>query len=199
MTYFVAIALAAREPRTAARMRALDGDSVLAVWRGIRNELAIASAASATLAFAWSLSELTASGRVVPPGLAWIATDILNAIHYQRPDTVILATGGLLLAALPALWMLTRLMRRLQGASALLLAIGASVSLIMISGCDRASDDRAAAAAASTTTAATTDERHAVRIRVSPHRGGVRRRRSRSRAVQRSARGRLRRPQSNQQ
>ena len=155
----VAIALAAREPRTAARLRALDGDSVLAVWRGIRNELAIASAASATLAFAWSLSELTASGRVVPPGLAWIATDILNAIHYQRPDTVILATGGLLLAALPALWMLTRLMRRLQGASALLLAIGASVSLIMISGCDRASDDRAAAAAASTTTAATTDDR----------------------------------------
>ena len=148
----VAIALAARAPRTAARLRALDGDSVLAVWRGIRNELAIASAASATLAFAWSLSELTASGRVVPPGLAWIATDILNAIHYQRPDTVIVATGGLLLAALPALWMLTRLMRRLQGASALLLAIGASVSLIMISGCDRASDDRAAAAS-------TTDDR----------------------------------------
>ena len=68
--------------------------ALMAIIAACALQPAIASAASATLAFAWSLSELTASGRVVPPGLAWIATDILNAIHYQRPDTVILATGG---------------------------------------------------------------------------------------------------------
>ena len=110
-----ALVLAAREPASAPRLRAIDGVSWLSAWRGLRRELAVVSIGAGTLSFAWSLGELTASGRVVPPGVPWIATDVLNAIHYQRPDTVVLATLALAIAAFPAVFALLRVIRRLQG------------------------------------------------------------------------------------
>ncbi len=124
----VALALDAREHRTARWLREIDGASVAAIWRGIRGELAIAAAASGALAFAWSLGELTASGRVVPPGMAWLATDILNSVHYQRPDTVILAASALVVAALPAVLALGRFVSRMQVARVAALTLSATLA-----------------------------------------------------------------------
>ena len=111
-----AIAFAAREPVNIERLRALDAVSLPSAWRGLRHELMFVAVGSGTIAFAWSLGELTASGRVVPPGVPWIATDILNAIHYQRPDTVLLASVALVLVALPVAITLVQAMRRVQRA-----------------------------------------------------------------------------------
>ena len=105
----VALLLAVREPRTNARLRALDGGSWVARWRGLRAELGMAAGATTAIALAWNLGELTASGRVVPPGLPWLATDVLNAIHYQRPETVVLAVIAVVAVALPAVWIVLRL------------------------------------------------------------------------------------------
>jgi len=110
----VALVLAAREPTSSARLRALDGGSWPARWRGLRAELGFAAAGATSIALAWSLGELTASGRVVPPGLPWLATDVLNAIHYQRPETVVLAVVAIVAVALPAVWIVLRLLLRLQ-------------------------------------------------------------------------------------
>jgi DNA-binding beta-propeller fold protein YncE len=110
----VALLLAVREPRTNARLRALDGGSWWARWRGLRAELGMAAGAATAIALAWNLGELTASGRVVPPGLPWLATDVLNAIHYQRPETVVLAVLAIVVVALPAVWIVLRLLERLQ-------------------------------------------------------------------------------------
>ena len=99
----VAIALDGREPDSARNLRALDGASLAARLRGLRAELLLAGAAAFPVALAWSLGELTASGRVIPPGFQWIATDILNAIHYQRPETVLFGAAALLVAATVAI------------------------------------------------------------------------------------------------
>ncbi|MFZ4750551.1 MAG: hypothetical protein ACOYMM_08590 [Phycisphaerales bacterium] len=111
----VVLALEAREARSARRLRALDGTTLTASWRGMRAELGLSALAAGAVAFAWSLGELTASGRVVTPGLPWLATDVLNAVHFQRPDTVFLAAGALVVAAIPALLALLVLLRHLQG------------------------------------------------------------------------------------
>ncbi|MEY4116858.1 MAG: hypothetical protein RLZZ116_186 [Planctomycetota bacterium] len=134
-----ALVFAAREPASAARLRAVDGVSWLAAWRGLRHELAVVAIGAGTLGFTWSLGELTASGRVVPPGVQWIATDVLNAIHYQRPDTVVLATLALLLAALPAVLALLRGIRRLQGQMVMLVLCGL-LSAGLLPGCGGSSD-----------------------------------------------------------
>lgn len=136
----VALAFAAREPRTASRLRAADGLRWRAAWRGLRSEITTVALGAGATAFAWSLGELTASGRVVPPGVPWIATDILNAIHYQRPDTVVLATAGLVVAAVPATILLARALRRLQG-QALLVAALVPLASILFTGCGKAPAD----------------------------------------------------------
>jgi len=110
----VAMLLAAREAPSARRLRALDGATLRAAVRGLRGELVLSASAAFAIAFAWSVSELIASGRVAPPGLRWIATDVLNAIHYQRPDTVMLAAGAFLVAGAVGLAALLALIRRLD-------------------------------------------------------------------------------------
>jgi sugar lactone lactonase YvrE len=99
----VAVALDGREPQSARNLRALDGGRFGARVRGLRAELVLAGFAAFPVALAWSLGELTASGRVIPPGFQWIATDILNAIHYQRPETVLFGAAALLAAAILAI------------------------------------------------------------------------------------------------
>ena len=151
----VVLALEAREPASARRLRAIDGNSLLASWRGMRAELGMSALAAGAVGFAWCLGELTASGRVVPPGLPWLATDVLNAVHFQRPDTVFLAAGALIVAALPALLAMLALLRHLQGsgfarallrrggsarfggAAAPMLAIATGVLLASLVGCGR--------------------------------------------------------------
>ncbi len=133
----VTSALAMREAPTARRLRALDSSSAVSVIVGLRRELAVAFGASAAFGFAWSLGELTASGRVIPPGLPWLATDLLNALHYQRPETVMLAVVVLVLAALPALWLVLPLTVRLRSGSSMTMLLSAALLLISCGSSER--------------------------------------------------------------
>jgi DNA-binding beta-propeller fold protein YncE len=136
----VAVALAAREAPAAARLRALDGGTLRGAWRGARGEIVLAASVTGATALVWSVSELIASGRVAPPGLRWMATDVLNAIHYQRPDTVILFAGAMLVLGFAGLILVLRLLSRLARAidpsRAWLLAVSAA-ALLAIPGCGR--------------------------------------------------------------
>ncbi len=96
------------EPVSRPRLRSLDGTSLRAAWLGLMPRVRLAFVATAALAVPWSLGELTASSRLVPPGIPWLASDVLNAIHYQRPETVVLAVLGLICVALPAVVLLVR-------------------------------------------------------------------------------------------
>lgn len=134
----VALALDGREARSARDLRALDGASFVARLRGLRAELLLAGVAAFPIALAWSLGELTASGRVIPPGFQWIATDILNAIHYQRPETVLYGAAALLAASAVAIIgvraVLASVARRAPGMTAFALAATLAVGL---TACDR--------------------------------------------------------------
>ena len=84
-------------------MRRLDGaDTLVAYVIAAWPRLVAAAGASAALVAVLSMSELVVASRVAPPGVPLIAGAILNAVHYQRPDTVLLAVrcrAGLGLAA----------------------------------------------------------------------------------------------------
>ena len=86
----------------------LDGPSVLATWRASRRTIAIAASIGGTVACAGSLAELGTTSRLAPPSFDSLATSILNAIHYQRQETVMLAVvflaGGALLFGIIGLW-----------------------------------------------------------------------------------------------
>lgn len=108
---FVAALLArwvsGREPAALRDLRRLDGAEtlagyVLAAWP----RLVAAAGAAAAVVAVLSMSELAVTARVAPPRFPMIATAILNAVHYQRPDTVLLGVLALvgfgLLAGLAA-------------------------------------------------------------------------------------------------
>jgi ABC-type Fe3+ transport system permease subunit/DNA-binding beta-propeller fold protein YncE len=99
------------EPESAGRLRALDGDGVRGVWRTHRHALAAIAGTAFIVGFGWSLGELTASGRLAPPGMPWLATDMLNAIHYQRPETVLLGAIALVGVAWFGAFLVTRAVR----------------------------------------------------------------------------------------
>ncbi|MFM7050930.1 MAG: NHL repeat-containing protein [Planctomycetota bacterium] len=128
----VAVLLDLRERRSVRGLRALDAAHWLGFWRSLRSELMATGAAGLAIGFAWSLGELTASSRVVPPGTAWMATDMLNAIHYQRPETVVLGASLLLLAAVPAVAVLAWLLRQvvLRVPAVHLLAVASGMLLV---------------------------------------------------------------------
>jgi ABC-type Fe3+ transport system permease subunit len=108
----VVVASLLSEPRHARELRALDGEGFGAILRTDRRALRRSASASFILALAWCLGELTASGRLAPPGLAWIATDVLNAIHYQRAETVLLAAIALLMVAFVGAWVAARVLEQ---------------------------------------------------------------------------------------
>lgn len=118
----VAVALEGASHATSRANRALDGQSLRARWLGLRAEAALVALAALPLAFAWSLGELTASSRVLPPGFEWIATDILNAIHFQRPETVLLGAAALLAVALLAALALAAMLWRFAARGAVIAA-----------------------------------------------------------------------------
>ncbi|MHC4427299.1 MAG: hypothetical protein ACYS0D_01665, partial [Planctomycetota bacterium] len=91
--------VSAREPRALVEMRRLDGATGLvghlqACWP----RLLAAGGAAGAIAGVLSLSDLSIAARLQPAGFSAIATDILDAIHYQRPRVVM--TASLLMLAL---------------------------------------------------------------------------------------------------
>ncbi len=127
----VSVALEGASHRTARANRSLDGQSLRARWLGLRAEAALVALAALPLAFAWSLGELTASSRVLPPGFEWIATDILNAIHFQRPETVLLGAAALIAVALLAAVALAAVLGRFAARGSLA-AARAPLALVLL-------------------------------------------------------------------
>ncbi len=114
------------EPRELADLRRLDGaldlpGYLLSAWP----RLLAAGGAAAALVGVLSMGELAVTARLAPAGNALIASAVLNAVHYQRPDSVLLATVVLMAIALgaglaaAAAW---APLRRWRGPAALLLA-----------------------------------------------------------------------------
>jgi sugar lactone lactonase YvrE len=96
---------AALESRRSRALRRLDGpESVGGLWRVRRPVLLAAFLLAASAGTALAFGELATTARLRPPSVDILATSTLNAIHYQQPETVLLAATisaaiGLLVAA----------------------------------------------------------------------------------------------------
>ncbi|MFM9145979.1 MAG: hypothetical protein ACKORL_11670, partial [Phycisphaerales bacterium] len=84
---------ALREPVERRDLRAVDGVGMAGVVAALAPEARGAWFAAAACGTARAAGEVIASARLEPPGWAWSASTLLNAIHYQQPSTVL---GGLL-------------------------------------------------------------------------------------------------------
>jgi DNA-binding beta-propeller fold protein YncE/ABC-type Fe3+ transport system permease subunit len=86
-------------------LRRIDAPLSLAhLWRTHTPSLRAAIIAAAAVTFILSLSEIPVTVQIMPPGSAVITPSLLNDMHYQRPQTVMIATCMLLaLAGLVAL------------------------------------------------------------------------------------------------
>ena len=129
--------MAIREPRSIVELRAMDGARGLpAWWRSARPRIMAMCAATFAIVLVMSLSEIPVTAMVRPPGFDAITTSILNDMHFQRPQTVMFATGIFFMLALIAagvtalLWRPTR--RAFRGVSVSMLAIGI---MLMLPGC----------------------------------------------------------------
>jgi DNA-binding beta-propeller fold protein YncE/ABC-type glycerol-3-phosphate transport system permease component len=128
---------ALREPKALRDLRRLDGAETLPGYvRTAWPRLLAAGGAAFCLVGALSLGEVAVTARVQPPGFPVIAGAVLDAVHYQRPDTVLLGVLSLLAAGLAAgagavlLW---RGMSRRRGAAGL---VAITAAAIMLAGCD---------------------------------------------------------------
>jgi sugar lactone lactonase YvrE len=104
----LASALVARRPMVD-RLVAIDRPQRLGTWWRIRRpEWTAVAIVAAVVGASLTLSEVALSGRLVPPRMQLLATSVLNAIHYQQPETVMIASGGALalgaLAAAAIVW-----------------------------------------------------------------------------------------------
>ncbi len=70
-----------------------------ALWRVAGPALLTAMLVGSFAGMALAFSEIIVTGRVQPPGLPLLASSILNAIHYQQPETVLVASSAALLLA----------------------------------------------------------------------------------------------------
>jgi DNA-binding beta-propeller fold protein YncE len=128
---------ALREPAERRDLRAVDGVGVAGTVAALAPEARGAWLAAATCGTALAAGEVIASARLEPPGWAWSASTLLNAIHYQQPSTVL---GGLLAvlvvaggAGVAVSWLLARA-ERVRGAALVLLAL----LPVMVGGCREA-------------------------------------------------------------
>jgi DNA-binding beta-propeller fold protein YncE/ABC-type Fe3+ transport system permease subunit len=92
-----------REPRVLGEVRRLDGAETLVgfVQSSWPRVLAAGGAAFAVVGVL-SVSDLSVASRLQPIGFGAVATDVLNAVHYQRPETVLLASLSLVGVGLAA-------------------------------------------------------------------------------------------------
>lgn len=94
---------AMREPSSLRDLRSIDGaDTLVALAKATWPRLVAAGAATFAIVFALSLSEIPITAAVRPAGFDSITTSILNDMHFQRPQTVMIATGIFLCIAIVA-------------------------------------------------------------------------------------------------
>lgn len=122
--------LAARAEGRAQRDLAIhDGaTSLRAFMAAHRPGLVAAGFATLAIVAALSLGEVVVAGRLQPPGRASLASSILNAIHYQHPETVMFAVIVLILTACAAALLAVAAWRPLRRGAALTLAVTAVAS-----------------------------------------------------------------------
>ena len=95
--------IAVREPRDLTAMRRLDGAQTMGgLFASSWPRLLAAGLGVMAIVTALSLSEIPVTARLQPPGAGSLAAAVLNALHYQRPDTVMFASLVLIGAALIA-------------------------------------------------------------------------------------------------
>jgi len=95
--------VAMREPRNERDLRTLDGaDGVLSLLLATWPRVLAAASATFGIVLVLSMSEIPMTAMVRPPGLDVITPSILNDMHFQRPQTVMIATGIFLVLALCA-------------------------------------------------------------------------------------------------
>ena len=80
----IALVVAGAEPATRRRVRRLDPSRIASILPGLVATLVLAGVVTAV----FSLGELILATRLGVPGRERLAMSLLNAMHYQRPDTV---------------------------------------------------------------------------------------------------------------
>lgn len=83
-------------------LRLEDVGSLRGLAAALRPELVATAGSAAAITAALSLGEIVVTARLAPPGIETLASSVLNAIHYQRPETAMVATMVLIAAALVA-------------------------------------------------------------------------------------------------
>ena len=122
----IAMVAAFIERGSNADARRLDPPRLGGVLPRFRSTMLLAFAVSAVA----SLGELVMTARLAPPGDGRIATTLLNAMHYQRPDTVLVALAGLVLTGWLLAVLLVRLLPRTSGFPGSLLLILAVLPIL---------------------------------------------------------------------
>ncbi|MHC4218469.1 MAG: ABC transporter permease family protein [Planctomycetota bacterium] len=91
------------ESREQSDLRRLDGAvSLVGLLRATWPAILAVGGATFAIVGVLSMSELAVTARLQPRGFVTIAQAVLHAVHYQRPDTVLLATLGLIGVGLAA-------------------------------------------------------------------------------------------------
>lgn len=128
----LAYAAARGEPRSLRSVRAVDGaDRGRAFFAAVRPSILAAGAAAAALGASLSMSEVTVTARLQRPGFDLIAASVLNAIHYQHPETVVLSLAMMFVVAVAAAIAAVALFRR----RARLATAAACLGVIFVAGC----------------------------------------------------------------
>ena len=138
--------IAMSEPRTLRDLRLIDGGASMRALLGSSWPRYLAAAgATAGIVTVLCVSEIPVTASLHPPGSDPLATAVLDAMHYQRPDVVFIASITTMLLALAAagvtvvVWGLRRRWFRLVS----LAAVGVLL-LTSASGCEASDDDQPA-------------------------------------------------------
>ena len=135
ISVLIALLMCLLESRSMTMMRALD------VFRldSCRPRLVVVAVLAFLSTMVFTLGDLILGARLAPPGLEGVGGSLLNAMHYQRPDTVVVVLGILVgLAGLLAIACGLLLPRRFQGMLGMFLLI--TLVSLPLSGCDSKTD-----------------------------------------------------------
>jgi DNA-binding beta-propeller fold protein YncE len=139
---FIARWMARSEPRALRDLRLLDGAvSPLAVWKTARPALLGVAAATFAIVCVMSVGEVAVTAQVVPPmsiETTPISMTLLNDMHYQRPQSVLVAAvmmSGLGIIAALVMAVAWRSMSRGFGARRTAGVIALAAMLTVLSGC----------------------------------------------------------------
>ncbi len=134
--------VAMREPQSLQDLRSIDGaDRLIGIMRTTWPRLLAAGGATFAIVFVLSLSEIPVTAAVRPAGFDAITSSILNDMHFQRPQTVMIATGIFLsLATIAAIitalvWAMVGRMNIREGTRGVMTFGLVSVIVVTIFGC----------------------------------------------------------------